>query len=112
MSTTWEKLDLIEFANEHDMCIELEDILGNVENLEDFLGVEFAFEDGTFPSDDPPPDCDEDLWWKQEINYNIRRPKDCPDVAMGFPKSFPAKLYIVGVSPASNSDVIYCRWAE
>ena len=113
MSTDFHKLEVIEFENEDQMFEDLQDILGNIEELESFLDVEFAFVDGTFHSDNPPSDDENEIedWENQEIDFKNRRPKNGYDF-IGFPKSFPAKLFILQLSFNAGSSSVWCRWAD
>lgn len=111
MATEIEKLEVLEFCNERDMFEQLDGILGSVEALQDFFGIEFPFEDGTYESDGPPDDCiDEDDWESQDTSYDQHRPYG--EGIIGFPKSYPARLFFIELSPSSNNTLIHCRWAD
>lgn len=92
MSTLSKKLDMLTFGTEQEMMTELNNMLGSVEGLESFLGVEFAFEDG---SDDV-----DFTKYKANTDYD----------SVGFPKSFPAKLFCINLS--NGSHMIWARWLE
>jgi Asp-tRNA(Asn)/Glu-tRNA(Gln) amidotransferase C subunit len=114
MATQIEKLDVLEFCDEQDMFTQLNEILGSVESVEDFFGIEFPFEDGTYHSDGRPESCvdeeDEDIWEMQETSFEKYR--SVGEGVIGFPKTFPTKLFLANLSPASGSTLVYCRWVD
>lgn len=110
MSTEISKLDALTFVNETEMISSIDELCNSTEGTEEFLGVQFAFEDGTYSSDGCPDGADEDDWECQEID--ITKYRKVNDGVIGFPKTFPATLIIIKLSYSAGSANIYARWAE
>lgn len=107
MFVNWEELDLLEFENEEEAIEFFNEVLGSVENVEDFLGIEFAYVDGTYKSDGVPKDKDENEWEIQDVDFSKYRPLTNPENVM-LPKKYPAKMYFTSLLlDGGNKNIFY-----
>lgn len=106
---SYHKLEVLTFTNEQQMFEELESLLESKEEMEELFGnIEFLHKEEEI-------DCySEPLVSKQDCkrDYKYRTIQPYYNNGIGFPKSFPAKLYITVLSISPGNKNFYCRWGK
>jgi len=106
MSNKFSELEIETFYNANQVIDFFNDICGSIEDVEDVLGIEFAYENGIFPSDDESNEFDSldiDLESYRVINL---------EAVGALPDKYPCQLFSGGIDGPGGFSIVFIKFVD